>query len=237
MHTPETTDTEDEFIPDDTPALPWWKRPLLFGLDAPWLAGIALTLILAAAYLWQRQAGGDALPDSAFSDVTVAETIPVTAPSSPVTSTTPAAPPAGTDSQSLASLTADVKAELDARDRTFSDSLNMMQGSITKLAEAVRRDEAYAQESRRQLDAMQATLTGLQAKAATPPLSPSGKNPKKKASAVSGMKVVSLESGMAWVRWQGSTWAVRQGDTLGKVTITGIDPGTRTLHTSGGDVR
>ncbi len=27
---------------------------------------------------------------------------------------------------------------------------------------------------------------------------------------------MSMETGMAWIRWQGSTWAVREGQTLGK---------------------
>ncbi|SYX53122.1 Uncharacterised protein (plasmid) [Escherichia coli] len=28
------------------------------------------------------------------------------------------------------------------------------------------------------------------------------------------MKIMSMETGMAWIRWQGSTWAVREGQTL-----------------------
>ncbi|MGS6327033.1 conjugal transfer protein TraP, partial [Enterobacter hormaechei] len=57
------------------------------------------------------------------------------------------------------------------------------------------------------------------------------------ASAISGMKIMSLESGMAWIKWQGSTWSVREGDTLGKVTIRQIDPATRSVVTTGGTLR
>lgn len=38
---------------------------------------------------------------------------------------------------------------------------------------------------------------------------------------------MSMETGMAWIRWQGSTWAVREGQTLGNVVIQRIDPTTR----------
>ena len=42
---------------------------------------------------------------------------------------------------------------------------------------------------------------------------------------------------MAWIKWQGSTWAVREGDALGNVTIRRIDPASRTVVTSGGSLR
>ncbi len=48
---------------------------------------------------------------------------------------------------------------------------------------------------------------------------------------------MSMENGMAWIRWQGSTWAVREGDKLGKIIITRIDPDSRTIITSGGTLR
>ncbi|EFC1661652.1 conjugal transfer protein TraP, partial [Escherichia coli] len=38
-------------------------------------------------------------------------------------------------------------------------------------------------------------------------------------------------------RWQGSTWAVREGQTLGNVVIQRIDPTTRTIITSAGTLR
>lgn len=233
MQEPQEHSDEEDYIADDAaPALPWWKRPLIMGLDILWLGGIALILVLAAAYLLQRQRGETAPSDNAFSDVAVETVMPAAA----GTSSPAPPPPADAAMPDLARLTSDLKAELDARDKTFHDSLAMLQDSISRLSEALRRDEGYAQETRKQLSALQATLTGMQAKSTTSALAPPS-NARKKASAVSGMKVVSMESGMAWVRWQGSTWAVREGDVLGKVTITRIDPGTRTLHTSGGTVR
>lgn len=222
---------EEEYIADDmTPALPWWKRPLIMGLDILWLGGIAVILVLAAVYLLQRQLGETVPSDNAFSDV-VMET------ARPATTGTPSPPTTEAPQPDMSQLTSDLKAELDARDKTFHDSLAMMQDSISRIAEALRRDEGYAQETRQQVSALQTALSGIQTKSATSGLSTPAPTARKKASAVSGMKVVSMESGMAWVRWQGSTWAVREGDVLGKVTITRIDPGTRTLHTSGGIVR
>ncbi|MGJ3289481.1 conjugal transfer protein TraP [Klebsiella sp. PL-2018] len=236
-NTPEHTDEEDYIADDATPSLPWWKRPIIMGLDAIWLTGVTLILVAAAVYLLQRQLGESVPPDNAFSDVVV-ETV---APGSTGTSAFPPASPPDTVMPDLSRVMSDVKAELDARDKTFNDSLTMMQDSIKRLGDALRRDEDYARETRQQLTTLQATLAGMQATApaatATATASTPGAVAKKKVSAVSGMKVVSMEAGMAWVRWQGSTWAVREGDTLGKVTITRIDPATRTLHTSGGAVR
>ncbi len=48
---------------------------------------------------------------------------------------------------------------------------------------------------------------------------------------------MSMETGMVWIRWQGSTWAVREGQTLGNVVIQRIDPTTRTIITSAGTLR
>ncbi|MFP1453779.1 hypothetical protein ACLB1N_35465 [Escherichia coli] len=38
-------------------------------------------------------------------------------------------------------------------------------------------------------------------------------------------------------RWQGSAWAVREGDSLGNITITRIDPSSRAVITSAGTLR
>ena len=56
-------------------------------------------------------------------------------------------------------------------------------------------------------------------------------------SPLQGMKIMSVEKGMAWIRWQGSAWAVREGDSLGNITITRIDPSSRAVITSAGTLR
>ncbi|ORM90359.1 hypothetical protein HA50_27015 [Pantoea cypripedii] len=145
-------------------------------------------------------------------------------------------PPAVTGQTDTVTMMTDIRDELNDRDNKINGTLSTLKDSLTQVSEAIKRDEAYAVETRNQLNALTQRLTALEAHQATSkvssPVRSSGK--RTTASPVSGMKVVSLENGMAWIKWQGSTWAVREGDTLGKVTIRQIDPASRTVITSGG---
>lgn len=133
----------------------------------------------------------------------------------------------------------DIRDELNARDSRINDTLGTLKDSVSQISEAIKRDEAYAVETRNQLMALTQRLAALESRLAAStvatPKSSSGK--RQAASPVAGMKVVSLENGMAWIKWQGSTWAVREGDTLGKVTVSRIDPASRSVTTSGGTLR
>jgi len=51
------------------------------------------------------------------------------------------------------------------------------------------------------------------------------------------MHLSAVQTGMAWVLWQDKTWAVQVGDTLGPVTVTGIDAPSRQVHTSAGTLQ
>lgn len=51
------------------------------------------------------------------------------------------------------------------------------------------------------------------------------------------IQLVSIASGMAWVKWQDKTWAVIPGDRLGNITISHIDTTERAVHTSAGVIR
>lgn len=55
--------------------------------------------------------------------------------------------------------------------------------------------------------------------------------------ATKDIQLVSIASGMAWVKWQDKTWAVIPGDRLGSLTIRHIDTAERTVHTSAGIIR
>lgn len=50
----------------------------------------------------------------------------------------------------MSQLARDVKTELDNRDEKIQATLNMLHDSINKLGEAIKKDEEYAQETRRQ---------------------------------------------------------------------------------------
>ena len=136
----------------------------------------------------------------------------------------------------------DIRDELNARDKKLNDNLTGLKDSVTRLSEAIRRDEAYAIETRNQLAELTRQLAVLEARqskgdVAKPTAHTASTGKRQSASPVSGMKVMSLENGMAWIKWQGSTWAVREGDALGNVTIRRIDPASRTVVTSGGSLR
>jgi len=132
----------------------------------------------------------------------------------------------------------DIRDELNARDRKMNDTLAALKDSVTKLSEAIKRDEAYAVETRSQLTDLTQRLTALEARqsASELPKTAAPVTKRQTSSPVSGMKVMALENGMAWIKWQGSTWAVREGDTLGKVTVRHIDPANRTVLTTGGNL-
>ncbi|EJN3762391.1 hypothetical protein NPX08_005362, partial [Escherichia coli] len=54
---------------------------------------------------------------------------------------------------------------------------------------------------------------------------------------LSGVKINSLYPGLAWVTWQGSSWALRPGDQFAGTTILSIDEQKREIVTSAGVIR
>lgn len=57
------------------------------------------------------------------------------------------------------------------------------------------------------------------------------------ASPLSDVKINSLYPGLAWVTWQGSSWALRPGDQFAGTTILSIDEQKREIVTSAGVIR
>lgn len=101
-------------------------------------------------------------------------------------------------------------------------------------AELDRRDE----EIRQLLEETRKQVHTLQMQGALPVPTGNNRQPAKTLpSPLQGMKIMSVEKGMAWIRWQGSAWAVREGDSLGNITITRIDPSSRAVITSAGTLR
>lgn len=228
---------------------PFWKRELLLGYSLPWLLGAAGLLVVGAGYLF-----GPSLPfmsktpsDSAFSEVentlgrantdTMGGASPLSAHQSSELSAQPQLPDAAHNDKMA--LMTDIRDELNARDSKTNNTLITLKDSVSQLSEAIKRDETYAVETRNQLNTLIQRLTALEAKQAAGTVSTSKPSSGKQgaASLISGMKVMSLENGMAWIKWQGSTWAVREGDTLGKITIRQIDPVSRSIITTGGTLR
>lgn len=237
---------------------PFWKRELLFGYTLPWILGVVFLALAGFGYLFGPSLISDTPSESSFSEVentldgagtgnsgsiSVSHE-PVSAPvvspaSAPAVPALPATPVMSSDTMALM---ADIRDELNARDKTMKGSLDALKDVTSQLADAIKRDEAYALESRNQLTELTRRLAMLEARQSTgdvpkPTPHTASTSRRQSASPVSSMKVVSLENGMAWIKWQGSTWAVREGDALGNVTIRRIDPASRSVQTSGGTLR
>lgn len=100
----------------------------------------------------------------------------------------------------------------------------------------------------RRLDTLESRISELQkhtvpAPAATAPspqpTTPTRKAPRagRNASPLSSVKIDSLYPGLAWVTWQGSSWALRPGDQFAGTTILSIDEQKREIVTSAGVIR
>lgn len=248
----DTMDDADDFgeaAPREKP--PFWKRELLLGYSLPWILGVMLLALAGFGYLF----GPSLLPvndtpsESSFSEVEntldgahTGNTAPPprARPSDPVMATPPPPPTVMPAVQTDAvSMMADIRDELNARDSKTSETLVALKDSVARLSDAIKRDEAYAVETRNLLTDLTRRLTALEARpSAGETARPATQGAKRQTTShVSGMKVMSLEKGMAWIKWQGSTWSVREGDSLGNVTIRQIDPATRTVFTTGGNLR
>ena len=208
------------------------------GYSLPVWAGCVLIILAAVWYKFLRtpseppaDAGFAVTPPAAES---WAEPMPMTETGSGNTMSVPPVTPQA-DMQQLAR---DLKAELDRRDEEIRRTLTMLKDSITTLSNAIQKDEAWAQETRQLLEETRKQVHTPQMQGALPVPTGNNRQPAKTLpSPLQGMKIMSVEKGMAWIRWQGSAWAVREGDSLGNITITRIDPSSRAVITSAGTLR
>ncbi|EFN4301114.1 hypothetical protein FQJ10_19850 [Escherichia coli] len=101
----------------------------------------------------------------------------------------------------------------------------------------------------RRLDTLESRISELQkhtvpvptatAPSPQPTTTTTRKSPRtaRSASPLSGVKINSLYPGLAWVTWQGSSWALRPGDQFAGTTILSIDEQKREIVTSAGVIR
>lgn len=234
--------------------------PILFGLGLTAVAGYWLLRPPSATPAGDSLTVIDQALQSPRKAVTNASHTRPQAPVSPPPGVTPAAPPASTsvdagadgdaDNTGLARAMKEQLTALHTDINRLTDSQLQQQQMIEKLGQALRTDETAI----RQLAAAQARGAGATqpARAAGTPTEPTPVSPAPTPSRadtqhpdhkpatrspVAGMHIVALDAGMAWIKWQDSTWSVRPGDRLGRVTITAIHPDTQTVDTTGGTVR
>lgn len=242
--------------PQQSPPLPKKEslltRPLFLGQSLPWLAGGALLILGAALYLyWPASSAPDAGQlafgnDAGFSEVkpasvkpqpSVVSQRPVTAPqtgglSVPVDAIGNA-PAGGTLPEEVVKIIREGQ-EFEAANRE----------AITRLSDTVRAQTAALAGMQQRLDSIasensrlagQLTVMNARQDPAAAGHHAAGKNIRR--SALSGMRLESVQDGMAWVSWQGRTWAVQSGDSLGGITVSDISTADRSVTTSAGVLR
>ena len=241
----EGDDDEEE---EDAPQPFWhWQRPLFLSLSLPIIGGILLAIVaLVVTSLPSSPPADNGLtltPADTAATNTALRTAHPPSRAMTVDDSLPglAVPPAGgTDRQAL---TRALKEEMDQRTDALQSQITKLSGGVAALSDALRKDEDALRNLMTRVQALEAAVrqTTTAPRAAAQPAQATDTAPASRRttarSAVSGMRIVSMDSGMAWIRWKDSTWSVRQGDRLGSVTITGIDPAERTVTTTGGVIR
>lgn len=206
-------------------------RPLFMGQSLPWLASGVLVMVSAAWYLfWPASSAPDA-GQLAFGQASglVAEP-PAAAGGLNVPG------PAGVGD----SVPEDV-VKMICEGREFEHA---NREAISRLSDTVRAQSAAMAALQARLDglasdhAAQANrLTVLEARQVPASVVSTGARPTPHRSALAGMRLESVQDGMAWVSWRGRTWAVQPGDTLGTVTVRAVNAADRSVTTSAGVLR
>nr|WP_255483400.1 conjugal transfer protein TraP [Cedecea sp. P7760] len=220
-------------------------RPVLLGYSLPWLLGIFVGLgVLAWFLFWPSSTSQDAShrafgQDGGLESVqqpTAMPVNPVPVPSPPQTGdlTVPVTVNTGAVAGSAPDdLTAVVREgrEFEAANRE----------AITRLSDTVRAQTKALAALQQQLDGVAQENVRLgklvTVLAVRPPADGSGRASAGRTgtrSAHAGMRLESLQDGMAWISWQGRTWAVEPGDSLGGVTVRDINTAERSVTTSAG---
>ena len=216
-------------------------RPVFLGYSLPWLAGIFLALGAMAFYLfWPAPSSTDA-GQRAFGQDAGLMAVQTPAPAPPQTGglSVPATVSAAGAGAGAGGVPEDVMA-LVREGREF-EAAN--REAITRLSDTVRAQT-------KALAALQQQLSGVAQEnerlgnlvtvlAARPAADAPGQAAVRKGtrSALAGLRLESLQDGMAWVSWQGRTYAVQPGDSLGGVTVRDVNAAERSVTTSAGVLR
>ncbi|WP_226020544.1 conjugal transfer protein TraP [Serratia symbiotica] len=217
-------------------------RPRLLGLSLPWLVGIVLVLAGSAWYLFWPVSVPD-INRLAFGEVAQG------APGLQPVSRTPPSPPSVADNALPAT------GEDESTDRRVPEEVVRMihaghdfatanREAISRLSDTVRAQNAALATLQKQMadwasghNALLNRLTVLEARTAAVPTGEKRPRHPAQASPLAGMRLESVQGGMAWVNWQGRTWAVQAGDSLGPVRVKDVNAAERQVLTSGGVLR
>ena len=207
------------------------ERKYFFGLTAPWLLGCGVVLIVVALYLFgdARPAKPDVNDLAGFDDATNS------APAQPVTQTNALpnapAPSTGDDGQIREDVVNMVSGVRDYAQANRT-AISRLSDAVKVLSQQVASEQQVVGQYQTQIQSLNARIAELETRRVNDvPRSSARRSP------TAGMHLNAVEDGMAWVLWNGKTWAVKEGDTLGNVTVTGIDAPDRQVFTSAGVIR
>lgn len=223
-------------------------RPLLLGYSLPWLLGIVLVLGgLAMVMFWPSSSSQDASQrafgqDGGLEPVQHSAAAPVKPAAAPAPLQTGGLNvPASVSAPGTAGSVPDDMASAIRESREF-EAAN--REAITRLSDTVRAQTKALAVLQQQLDGVAQEnvrlgnlMTVLAVRPAPEANGAASSGRKGTRSALTGMRLESLQDGMAWISWQGRTWAVASGDRLGGVTVRDINPSERSVTTSAGVLR
>lgn len=221
-------------------------RKLWLGQSLPWLATGALVMAAAGWYLfWPSSSAPDA-GELAFgqpSGLSAVQQAPAAVPTS-------AAAPLQTGGLSVpegtlsgAGPAGSVPEEVVKLIREGRDFEAANREAITRLSDTVRAQTRALATLQQQMDnitqengRLANQLTVLSARPGEPAGHAAGAR-RTTRSAIAGMRLESLQDGMAWISWQGRTYAVQSGDSLGGLIVRDVNVSDRSVTTSAGVLR
>ncbi|SFF38085.1 intracellular multiplication protein IcmG [Kosakonia radicincitans] len=218
-------------------------RPLLLGYSLPWLAGIGLALgVLAWFMFWPASSSQDASQRAFGQDAGLVAVQPPTA--APAASAPAGLQTGGLSVTATMNTAGSVPEDVVALIREGHEFEVANREAITRLSDTVRAQTKALAGLQQQVDGLAKEnarlanqLTVLAVRPAAEATGHTAAGRKGVRSALAGMKLESLQDGMAWVSWQGRTWAVEPGDSLGGVTVRDVNAAERSVTTSAGVLR
>lgn len=222
----------------------WLKRPIVLGQSVPWLVLYVLIVIAAGVYLFRPDPVNN-VNRLAFNG----QDLPAVAPTAPLSFDTASNGQMNSGGAMLqsgsASTLSQMQDEVAAMIKAVRTHSEVNRQAIEQLAlkvNGIADNQALLMQQIAELQAQNALLSARGAvgpttqapKAAAATAKP---RPLPPSSPLAGMRLSSVQNGMAWVFWEDKTWAVQVGDTLGPVTVTGIDAPSRLVRTSAGTLQ
>jgi intracellular multiplication protein IcmG len=209
-------------------SIDWLTRPMLMGLSLPWLIGLSVLLIAAGWYFLVPDRG--ATVDSlAFGDDGGLQPVPPE-PSAHAGPSFGMPPPQADYSQAILA----VQQYAEANRTVIGQQVQTLKAQAAQMAQM--QDEL--KEAQAQISVLTARFSSVAEvkPRAAPKTSVKAVKTVTTSTPLSGMRLSSVQVGMAWVNWQDKTWAVQVGDALGSVTVTSIDAASRQVHTTAGTI-